>query len=51
MQSTEAQKAEFAIHLTTALDGAIARIKKQKLLYDFDRMRSDFQNIVGPWVP
>jgi hypothetical protein len=50
MQSTATQKREFANHLTTALDGAIARIKKHKLNYDFDEMRSDFENIVRGWA-
>ena len=49
-QSHKAQKREFAQHLVTAVDGAIARLKARKLVYDFDSMRQDFHSILTDWV-
>jgi hypothetical protein len=44
-----AQKQKIAFHLEEALNVVIEKLKKKKLVYDFDLMRSDFLNIVNEW--
>ena len=48
-QSEKKQKLEFAEHVENAVDGAIVKLKKKKLDYDFNAMKNDLTNILQSW--
>ena len=48
-QSKQKQRGEFAEHIENAVEGAIVKLKKKKLDYDFGSMQSDLTKILQSW--